>query len=82
MRILDIQIPARPTATSAVVFDPWPFDAISVLMHNVRIIREAGELDKLGGWSLSSDRWNVLVTLSDGTHAVATEASLAEYLKS
>lgn len=81
MKILKIPTPpVRPTITSAVQFDPWPFKEDSVAMKDTFIISDDGSISPRNqGWCLTRGDFNVLVVLSDNTQAVATPVGLKKY---
>lgn len=71
--------PVRPTITSAVQFDPWPFKEDSIAMKDTFLLRDKGELaDHSIGWFLTRE-YDIIVTFSDNTKAVARPIGLRNY---
>lgn len=81
MRIIEHEPqPAKPTVTSIVVFDPWPFELKVVAVKNGGFFDGCGLHEVHDGWVLCPGD-NTLISLSDGSYVVCQESYLQNALK-
>lgn len=72
--------PPKPTVTSIVVFDPWPFHEKNLNLKNSSFYDGYGLHEFGNAWALGRAD-NTLISLSDGTTIVCQESYTQNALK-